>query len=63
MDGPSGPSRFGANGLPYVFHRFDLDGRIVGIESDPPAPDRLPADPPRRRTGQYPLTGDVMTVP
>jgi hypothetical protein len=63
MDGPGGQSNLDANGLPYVFDRFELDGRVTGLESDPPAPVRLPADPPRERTAQYPLTGDIMTFP
>lgn len=63
MDGPGGPSSLMADGLPYVLDRFELDGRVTGLASDPPAPVRLPADPPRRRTGQYPLTGDIMTLP
>jgi len=63
MDGPGGPSNLAANGLPYVFDRFALDGRVTGLESNPPAPTRIPADPPRQRTGQYPLTGDIITFP
>jgi peptidase M23-like protein len=63
MDGPGGPSNLAADGLPYVFDRFELDGRVTGLESNPPAPARLPADPPRLRAGQYPLTGDIITFP
>jgi hypothetical protein len=63
MDGPGGPSNLAANGLPYVFDRFELDGRVTGIESTPPAPTRVPADPPRQRTAQLPLTGDIITFP
>jgi Peptidase family M23 len=63
MDGPGGPSSLAADGLPYVFDRFELDGRVSGLESDPPALARTPADPPRRRAGQLPLTGDIMTLP
>jgi peptidase M23-like protein len=61
MDDPGGPSSLIANGVPYVFDRFELDARVTGLESDPPAPVRVPADPPRQRTGQYPLTGDIIT--
>ncbi len=63
MDGPGGPSGLVADGLPYVFDRFELDGRVTGLESEPPAPIRVPAQPPRQRTGQLPLTGDIMTFP
>jgi hypothetical protein len=63
MDGPGGPSNLAANGLPYVFDHFELDGRVTGLESNPPAPIRVPVDPPRQRTGQLPLTGDIMTFP
>lgn len=63
MDGPGGPSQLAANGLPYVFDRFELEGHVTGLESTPPDPIRLPPDPPRRRTGQYPLTGDIIAVP
>jgi hypothetical protein len=52
-----------ANGLPYVFDRFDLTARVTGLESDPPNPVRGPARGPLTRTGQYPLTGDIMTLP
>jgi hypothetical protein len=63
MDVPGGPSNLAADGLPYAFDRFELDGRVTGLESNPPTPTRVPADPPRRRTGQYPLTGDIITFP
>jgi len=63
IDGPGGPSNLAADGLSYVFDRFGLDGRVTGLESDPPAPVRVPADPPRRRSGQYPLTGDIVAFP
>jgi hypothetical protein len=63
MDGPGGTSNLAADGRPYVFDHFGLDGRVAGLESDPPALTLLPADPPRQRTAQYPLTGDIMTFP
>jgi hypothetical protein len=63
MDGSGGTSGLLANGLPYVFDRFDLIAHATGLESDPPKPARGPARGPLTRTGQYPLTGDIMTFP
>lgn len=63
MDGSGGPSNLAADGLPYVFDRLALHGRLTGLESDPPAPIRVPADPPRQRAGQYPLHGDIVALP
>lgn len=51
--------------LVYVFDHFELDGRVAGLESDPPALTRLarrptpPADsaiPPDRRHHDLPVT-------
>jgi hypothetical protein len=56
MDGPGGPSALDANGLPYVFHRFGLDGNIADFT----APVIVPAAPPREREDQFPLGGDVL---
>ena len=47
-------------GLPYVFDRFRLDRRIVGLDRTPPLPILVPAPPPER-TGQLPLTGDIIS--
>ena len=55
------PSGLAADGVPYVFDRFRLDARITGLDTDPPAPVRVPVPPPNRRTGQYPLTGDIVS--
>ena len=55
-----GPSNLAANGVPYVFDRFRLEVRVEGLESDPIAPVLVPAPPPRLRTDQLPLTGDVV---
>jgi hypothetical protein len=57
------PSGLEADGVPYVFDRFRLDSRILGLDGDPPALVRVPAPPPHRRAGQYPLTGDVVAFP
>jgi hypothetical protein len=59
-DGPGLPSGLAADGVPYVFDRFRLESRIAGLDGDPPALVRVPAPPPRHRSGQYPLTGDVV---
>ena len=63
MDGPGGPSALDADGLPYVFDRFGLDGRVRGLESNPPAPARVPTPAPRERVAQYPLSGDIISSP
>ena len=47
-------------GMPYVFDRFRLDGRIAGLDRTPPFPVVVPAPPPERE-GQLPLTGDVVS--
>ena len=57
MDSRGGPSNLGAEGLPYVFDAFRLEGRVAGLAADPPAPRRAPARPPADRTAQYPFTG------
>jgi murein DD-endopeptidase MepM/ murein hydrolase activator NlpD len=60
-DARGGPSNLVADGLPYVFDAFALDGHVTGLDRTPPTPTRiqLPASAPR--TAQYPLTGDVVT--
>jgi hypothetical protein len=56
MDGPGGASALDADGLPYVFHRFGLDGTIADFT----APAIVPAAPPLEREDQFPLGGDVL---
>ena len=63
MDSPGGASNLGADGVPYVFDAFRLEGRVTGLTAQPPAPRRVPARPPVERTAQYPLTGDVIAFP
>ena len=36
-------------------------GRVAGLDLDPPVPARVPSRPPAVRTGEYPLTGDVIS--
>ena len=59
MDGPGGASALDANGLPYVFDRFELIGNIPDLS----APVLVPADPPGERNDEYPLTGDIVSFP
>ena len=59
MDGPGGPSALDANGLPYVFDRFALAGNVGDLS----APVLTPAAPPRTRTDQLLVSGDVIAVP
>ncbi len=59
VDAAGGPSNLVADGLPYVFDRFRLDSRVTGLEQ---IPTRVPARPPAERTGELPLTGDVITL-
>lgn len=56
MDGPGGPSGLDANGLPYVFDRFDHLGRIADLT----APVLTPAPPPPERLNRFPRSGDVL---
>jgi hypothetical protein len=63
MDSRGGSSNLGAEGLPYVFDAFRLEGRVAGLTADPLAPRRAPARPPADRTAQYPFTGDVVAFP
>jgi murein DD-endopeptidase MepM/ murein hydrolase activator NlpD len=60
MDAQGGSSNLIADGLPFVFDAFTLQSRITGLDADPPAPVRERAPAPAARTGQYPLTGDVL---
>jgi hypothetical protein len=63
MDRPGGMSGLEANGRPYVFDSFRLDGRVTGLDRTPPAPARGPAPGPRERRDLYPLTGDIIGFP
>jgi hypothetical protein len=56
-----GPSALLSNGLPYVFTRFRLQGRVVGLQSG--SPSLVPAAPPRVRAKQLPLQGDLVAFP
>jgi hypothetical protein len=60
MDGPGGPSNLMADGLPYVFDAFALDGHVTGLDRIPPTPRRVRAPAPAERAAQYPFTGDVV---
>jgi len=59
MDRAGGASALAAEGLPYVFDRFALEGNIPDLA----APTLVPAAPPRERTDQYPRSGDVVAFP
>ncbi|GIJ47551.1 peptidase M23 [Virgisporangium aliadipatigenens] len=60
---PGLPSGLAAEGVPFVFERLQLDGRITGIDGPPAGWVREPASPPAVRTGEYPLNGDVLAFP
>jgi Peptidase family M23 len=51
-----GPSALAANALPYVFHRFRLQGTIPDLAN----PEIVPPAPPQVRTDQLPLMGDIL---
>lgn len=54
------PSALGANGLPYVFDRFDLQGHIdlTAADAEP-----IPTPPPQERRRRLPLGGDIVFFP
>ncbi|MBW6439737.1 hypothetical protein KZ829_39010 [Actinoplanes hulinensis] len=60
LDDPGLPLGVAGDSIPYTFDHFRLQHRISGLDSDPPAPVRVAAPPEPDRTGQYPLTGDVI---
>src|SRR3954468_14214537 len=62
MDGPGGPSNLMADGLPYVFDAFALDGHVTGLDQIPPTPKRVRVPAPAERAAQYPFTGDVVAI-
>jgi hypothetical protein len=62
-DRPGLPSGLAAEGVPFVFERLRLDGRITGFDGPPTGWVREPASPPYVRTGEYPLSGDVLAFP
>jgi Peptidase family M23 len=55
------PAIFAANGRPYVFSTLRLDGHVRNPESD--SPEVVPSAPPRERSAQLPLHGDIVTFP
>ena len=52
------PALFAANGRPYVFSAFRFDGHVRNLESG--SPTLVPPAPPRKRTAQLPLHGDIV---
>jgi hypothetical protein len=55
------PTLFAANGRPYVFGPFRLDGHVRNLESG--SPTVVPSAPPRVRSAQLPLHGDIVAFP
>jgi peptidase M23-like protein len=55
------PDVFEANGRPYVFSAFRLDGHVSGLQSGSPTLE--PAAPPADRTAELPLNGDLVIFP
>lgn len=54
------PSPLGANGLPYVLDRFDLQG-TVDLAAD--NADLVPTPPPQERRRRLPMAGDLLAFP
>ena len=54
------PSPLGANGLPYVLDRFDLQG-TVDLTAD--NADLIPTPPPQERRRRLPMAGDILAFP
>jgi len=59
------PPAIGSDGAPWIFRRFDLPARALNadeVNADEPAPLAIleEAPPPRTRTNQMPLKGDVV---
>jgi hypothetical protein len=55
------PSPLFSNGVPYVFREFQLEARVIGLETGEPS--IVPADPPLDRHRQLPLNGDIIAFP
>lgn len=55
------PAFFAANGRPYVFGAFRLQGHLRNLESD--SPTLAPPAAPRNRSAQLPLHGDIVAFP
>jgi hypothetical protein len=55
------PAVLAANGRPYVFDAFRFDGHVRNRESG--SPTLVPPAPPRNRTAQLPLHGDIVAFP
>lgn len=56
-----GPAPLGANGFPFVIDRFRVEGRVTGLGGL--VPRFAPPDPPRARTAEMPLQGDILAFP
>ena len=54
------PSALGANGLPYVFDRFDLQGHVDLTAADAPL---IATPPPQERRRLLPMSGDLLAFP
>ena len=63
MDGPGGPSNLTANGVPYVFDRFRLDGRVIGLDGTRRRPSGCRHRHRPNACRQYPLASDIVTFP
>ena len=55
------PALFAANGRPYLFGTFRLDGHVRNLESG--SPTLAPPAAPRDRTAELPLHGDIVAFP
>jgi len=55
------PSPLFSQGVPYVFRDFQLEARVIGLETGEPS--IVPADPPLDRRRQLPLNGDIIAFP
>jgi murein DD-endopeptidase MepM/ murein hydrolase activator NlpD len=63
VDSPNLPLGVAGNSIPYTFDNLRIRYRIGGLDKEPEAPVRVDAPPVPDRTGQYPLTGDVVDFP
>ncbi|MEU4625675.1 M23 family metallopeptidase [Actinoplanes sp. NPDC023801] len=60
VDSPNLPLGVAGDSVPYTFDHFRLQNRITGLDGEPEAPVRVAAPSAPDRTGQYPLTGDIV---